>query len=87
MMRIRRLLGLLLVVAVAGGPLAACSSATKITTTAGLDDSISALAATGVAVVENVRSQDPIVAVTGTPSAMRFTALAIAEPGRRSEPA
>jgi hypothetical protein len=72
-MELRRLLGLLLVVAVAGVPLAACSSATKITATAGLDDSVNALAATGVAVVENVSSQAPIVAVTGTPSAMRFT--------------
>ena len=70
---VRRLAGLALVALVLGGPLAACSSVTKTAAVAGLDDSIGSLAAGGVAVVDEVTSQAPVVAVTGTPSAMRFT--------------
>jgi hypothetical protein len=70
---LRRLTGLCVLVALAAAPLSACSSATKTTQTAGLDDSIQSLASGGVAVVENVTSQTPVVALTGTASAMTFT--------------
>lgn len=55
------------------GPLSACSSAVKTTQAAGLDDSIDTLAGGGVAVMDDVTSLTPVVALSGTPSAMRFT--------------
>jgi hypothetical protein len=70
---LRRLCCLALFAVTLAAPLSACSTATKTTAAAGLDDSISSLAGAGVAVVDEVTSQAPIVAVTGTPSAMRFT--------------
>jgi hypothetical protein len=70
---LRRFVCLSLLAAIAAGPLTACSGATKTAAVAGLDDSINSLAAAGVGVVDNVTSQMPIAAVTGTPSAMRFT--------------
>ncbi len=45
----------------------------KTTQAAGLDDSITALAGGGVAVMDDVNSATPVVALSGTPSAMRFT--------------
>ncbi len=45
----------------------------QTTQAAGLDDSIAALARGGVAVMDDVNSAAPVVALAGTPSAMRFT--------------
>ena len=69
----RRLLGLCLLITIAIAPLSACTSAVKTTQAAGLDDSIAALARGGVAVMDDVTSPAPLLALTGTPSAMRFT--------------
>lgn len=69
----RRLLGLCLLVTIAISPLSACTSALQTTQAAGLDDSIAALARGGVAVMDDVNSAAPVVALAGTPSAMRFT--------------
>jgi hypothetical protein len=62
-----------LLIAIAIAPLSACTSAVKTTQAAGLDDSITALAGGGVAVMDDVNSATPVVALSGTPSAMRFT--------------
>jgi hypothetical protein len=70
---LRRLLGACLLIAIAIAPLSACSKAVKTTGAAGLTDSIAALAGGGVTVTDDVNSLTPIVALTGTPSAMRFT--------------
>ena len=73
MFDLRRLLGACLLIAIAIAPLSACTSAVKTTHAAGLDDSIAALALGGVAVTDDFTSLTPVVALTGTPSAMRFT--------------
>jgi hypothetical protein len=70
---LRRLLGLCLLIAIAIAPLSACTSAVKTTQAAGLDDSITALAGGGVAVMDDVNSAAPVIPLSGTPSAMRFT--------------
>jgi hypothetical protein len=70
---LRRLLGLCLLIAIAIAPLSACTSAVKTTQAAGLDDSITTLAGGGVAVMDDVNSLAPVVALSGAPSAMRFT--------------
>jgi hypothetical protein len=62
-----------LLIAIAIAPLSACTSAVKTTQAAGLDDSITALAGGGVAVMDDVNSAAPVIALSGTPSAMRFT--------------
>ena len=64
---------LLLAVAVGGGPLAGCSSAAKSPVVGNVDGAIRTLADGGVAVMDDVNSTTPLVALTGTPSAMRFT--------------
>src|SRR5580698_6542316 len=69
----RRVLGACLLIAIFIAPLSACSSAVRTTAASGLDDSISALAGGGVAVMDDVTSTAPVIALTGTPSAMRFT--------------
>jgi hypothetical protein len=69
----RWLATLLLAVSVGTGPLAACSSAAKSARLGDVDGAIQSLAAGGVAVMEDVTSMAPVVALTGQPSAMRFT--------------
>jgi hypothetical protein len=71
--RVRRFACAVLLLALLGAPLSACSNAAKTSNVAGLDDSIQALAGGGVAVMDDVTSTAPIDAVGGTPSAMRFT--------------
>jgi hypothetical protein len=63
----------MLVVTVATGPLAGCSSAAKAAPVAVLDDAVQSLASGGIAVMDDVRSTLPSVALSGSPSAMRFT--------------
>ena len=70
---LRRFLCIGLLVMLVAAPLSACSQAAKTTQTAGLDDSIATLASGGVAVMDDFSSATPVVALTGTPSAMRFT--------------
>jgi hypothetical protein len=70
---VRKWLGVWLLAAFIVSPLTACSNAIKTTGAAGIDDSIQALASGGVAVMDDVTSAVPINALSGTPSAMRFT--------------
>lgn len=69
----QRFVCVFLLLAFLGAPLTACSNAIKTSNAAGLDDSIEALAAGGVAVMEDVTSTAPVVALGATASAMRFT--------------
>jgi hypothetical protein len=69
----KRFVCVFLLLAFLGAPLTACWSAIKTSNAAGLDDSIGALAAGGVAVMDDVTSTAPIVALGSKPSAMRFT--------------
>lgn len=70
---VRRWVGVSLLVALAAPLLTSCSNAAKMSTVVGLDESIAALAGGGVAVMDDVSSRTPLVGLTGTPSAMRFT--------------
>ena len=72
-MRFRRFICAFLLLAFLGAPLSACSNAAKTSNAAGLDDSIQALAGGGVAVMDDLTSTAPLNALSGTPSAMRFT--------------
>jgi len=72
-MRLRRFVCALLLLAFLGAPLTACSNAVKTSNAAGLDDSIETLAGGGVAVMDDVTSTAPIVAIGPAASAMRFT--------------
>jgi hypothetical protein len=69
----RRLFALCLLLAAAAGPLPGCSRAATTAQVAGVDDAIHGLAAGGVAVMEDFLSTTPTVAISGAPSAMRFT--------------
>jgi hypothetical protein len=69
---LRRIIGVGLLLAWTGVWLTACSSAVK-QVGAGEYDAIQALARGGVAVTEEVTSQTPVAALSGQPSAMRFT--------------
>jgi hypothetical protein len=62
-----------MLIAAAAGPLSGCATAAKSALVDVLGDPTQVLAAGGVAVMDDVRSTRPIVPVTGTPSAMRFT--------------
>jgi hypothetical protein len=68
----RRFIGVGLVLAWAVAWLTACSSSVK-QAGAGEYDAIQALARGGVAVTDEVTSQTPVAALSGQPSAMRFT--------------
>jgi hypothetical protein len=72
MVSVRRFVGVGLLLAWTGVWLTACSSAVK-QAGAGEYDAIQALARGGVAVTDEVTSQAPVVALSGQPSAMRFT--------------
>jgi hypothetical protein len=63
----------LMLVAAAAGPLTGCATAAKSAQVATLGDPTQLLAAGGVAVMDDERSTTPVVPLTGTPSAMRFT--------------
>lgn len=69
----RRLMSVFLLAILLAAPVSGCSNAVKTSNAAGLDDSISALAGGGVAVMDDVTSETPLVGLSGTPSAMRFT--------------
>jgi hypothetical protein len=70
---LRRCAGVFLLAALLAPLITACSNAAKTSTVVGLDESINALAGGGVAVMDDVTSRTPLVGLTGTPSAMRFT--------------
>jgi hypothetical protein len=70
---LRRFLTLGLLATIIGGPLSACSGATKTTAAGGLDDSAQSLAAGGIAVVADVDTRTPVTALSGPASAMVFT--------------
>jgi hypothetical protein len=70
---LRRLICACLLAAIIALPISACSHAVTVTAASGLDDSIASLAGGGVAVMEDFAATTPIVALTGAPSAMRFT--------------
>ena len=69
----RHVLSLVLLFTMLAVPLIGCSQAAKTPQGTGMDDSIATLASGGVAVMDNFNSATPLVALTGTPSAMRFT--------------
>jgi hypothetical protein len=69
----RHVLSICLLFTMLAVPLIGCSQAVKTPQATGMDDSIATLASGGVAVMDNFNSATPIVALTGTPSAMRFT--------------
>jgi len=73
MNRHRWLATLALVAFVGTGPLAGCSSAVKTAQLGDVDGAIHTLAGGGIAVMDDFTSTAPIVALSGTPSAMRFT--------------
>ena len=70
---LRRFLALGLLVSALGAPLSGCSGATKTTAAGGLDDSAHALAAGGIAVVDDVDARTPASILSGPASAMVFT--------------
>jgi len=70
---LRRWVGVFLLAALLAPLITACSNAAKTSAVVGVDESINALAGGGVAVMDDVTSRTPLVGLTGTPSAMRFT--------------
>jgi hypothetical protein len=70
---LRRCLGAFVLAAMLAPLITACSNAAKTSLVVGLDESIGALAAGGVAVMDDVTARTPLVGLSGVPSAMRFT--------------